>query len=146
MPKTLKKCSLCEELFPAWGSRTLCDVHNGRAGKSYQEALALSKSTGVKDITLSRYSGLVSRHLYRCEDETPLTCISFDRYRELISVQCTYCSNSATSVDRIDSSKGYTLTNTQSICKRCNTAKWDLTEEDFLNHIANIYVKSCQGK
>lgn len=36
-------------------------------------------------------------------------------------------------IDRIDNSKGYTLDNIVTCCKRCNIAKNDMTKDDFLN-------------
>jgi hypothetical protein len=41
-------------------------------------------------------------------------------------------------VDRKDSSKGYTLNNSVPACKHCNTIKMDYSYEKFLNKIATI--------
>lgn len=41
-------------------------------------------------------------------------------------------SNHAMSIDRIDSSRGYTLNNVQLVCNMVNKMKWDLKQEDFL--------------
>jgi hypothetical protein len=43
-----------------------------------------------------------------------------------------------TGLDRIDSTKGYTLENIQACCSVCNRMKLDLTEERFLAHINKI--------
>jgi len=42
-------------------------------------------------------------------------------------------------IDRIDSSKGYTLENTVSCCNMCNRMKSDFNQQEFLNHIELIY-------
>lgn len=42
-------------------------------------------------------------------------------------------------LDRIDSSKGYTLENTVTCCKTCNFAKNDLTQQEFYNWIQKVY-------
>lgn len=42
-------------------------------------------------------------------------------------------------IDRIDSSKGYTVENSVSCCKHCNTAKNTMSEIDFLKWIKRVY-------
>lgn len=42
-------------------------------------------------------------------------------------------------IDRLDSSKGYTIENCVPCCKHCNRAKWDRTEEEFLTWIERAY-------
>ena len=43
------------------------------------------------------------------------------------------------SLDRIDSSKGYTIDNIQWVHKDLNRCKWDFSEEEFLKWVAKIY-------
>lgn len=46
------------------------------------------------------------------------------------------------SIDRIDSSKGYTMDNIQLVCMACNQMKNDLTEKElyeFCKNIVNVY-------
>lgn len=45
-------------------------------------------------------------------------------------------------LDRIDSSKGYTMSNVQPCCYLCNQLKSNLDEEVFLNHIKKIVFLS----
>lgn len=42
-------------------------------------------------------------------------------------------------IDRIDSSKGYTIDNVVPCCSICNTAKMSRTQEDFINWIKKAY-------
>ncbi len=42
-------------------------------------------------------------------------------------------------IDRVDNSKGYIIGNVVPCCKRCNAAKSDLSENDFLKLIINIF-------
>lgn len=42
-------------------------------------------------------------------------------------------------IDRINSKKGYTLDNTVSCCSTCNTAKLNMSLEDFKTWIIKIY-------
>lgn len=43
------------------------------------------------------------------------------------------------SIDRWDSSKGYTPDNVSSCCTECNFLKGNRTNEEFLNHVQRIY-------
>lgn len=42
-------------------------------------------------------------------------------------------------IDRVDSSKGYTVENSASCCKYCNTAKNTMSESDFYEWIKRVY-------
>jgi hypothetical protein len=44
------------------------------------------------------------------------------------------------SIDRIDSSKGYTKNNIQPCCKICNIMKNTLTTKQFMDHIRKVYL------
>lgn len=43
-------------------------------------------------------------------------------------------------IDRSDNTLGYTGENSVSCCKRCNIAKMDTEEKDFLEHVRRIYL------
>jgi len=75
----------------------------------------------------------------------------------LFSKPCFYCGNideriyrytgetfKINGVDRIDSSKGYTIENTVSCCRKCNVAKHDYSNEQFLNWIKAVYKHSIE--
>lgn len=49
-----------------------------------------------------------------------------------------------TGIDRIDNSKGYTTDNVQSLCKRCNVAKNNMTNQEFFEWIKRI-VENYNG-
>lgn len=49
-------------------------------------------------------------------------------------------------MDRLDSMFGYTKENTVTCCHKCNRAKWDMSYEDFLNHILAMYHHNFGGK
>lgn len=94
--------------------------------------------------------------------------IDINIFKELTSSNCTYCGSPPVSIitirnnknkiiqkyssykynglDRIDSSKGYSLENVTTCCKWCNIAKRDRSVEDFLNHIENIFNFSIRNK
>jgi hypothetical protein len=79
--------------------------------------------------------------------------ISLEQHIELLKDNtCYYCPNplhgAGHGLDRIDSSKGYTLDNVRPCCTKCNKIKNDMTEEEFYSHIESIYKtykkKTCQ--
>lgn len=91
-------------------------------------------------------------------------------FKELTSSDCYYCNEKPSmlyrhkqtntterekenseywynSLDRIDSTKGYTLDNIRPSCKCCNIMKWNHTEEFFKERIEvfyNFYFKKEQ--
>ena len=80
-----------------------------------------------------------------------------EQFKKLIKDNCAYCGEKATKrktvaykdeyeeingIDRIDSTKGYTIGNCISCCSKCNLMKSNFTKEDFLNHISKIYKHS----
>lgn len=66
-------------------------------------------------------------------DLTPEDSIA---YRE---GRCAYCGVSGSNgIDRIDSERGYVTGNMQSCCKRCNIAKNDMAEPEWLAHISQM--------
>ncbi len=48
-------------------------------------------------------------------------------------------------IDRIDNIKGYTVDNCCSCCSQCNTAKLNMSENEFLNLIKLIYNNRIRG-
>lgn len=80
--------------------------------------------------------------------------INFEDFCVRIEEPCYYCGKTKSSylkdrssnfvlyyngLDRIDSSKGYSLNNTVSCCKNCNIAKNDLSIDEFINHIILLH-------
>lgn len=106
-----------------------------------------------------QYSHLKRRDVNKGFAET----ISFDVFSRLSKSPCRYCgleyskeiedrlSESkkqkrlsdyvlkCNGIDRIDSSKGYTVENSVACCKYCNTAKNAMTESEFYNWIKRVY-------
>lgn len=92
--------------------------------------------------------------------------LSLSEFKKLIHSDCFYCGTSPSSqnmwnnklnrrktgkeitiylngIDRIDSSKGYTIDNCVSCCTSCNTMKSDLSQKVFFEKISKIYKKHC---
>lgn len=72
--------------------------------------------------------------------------LTYAEFKNVIMAPCLYCNESSKNksyerigIDRIDSSKGYVAENCAPCCYRCNTAKNNMSIEDFKNHISKIY-------
>lgn len=67
-----------------------------------------------------------------------------EEYKDLISLGCMYCgvdlsATKGVSLDRVDSSKGYTSDNVVPCCRRCNVAKNDMDSSEFFDWIDRVY-------
>lgn len=80
--------------------------------------------------------------------------LSDEKFLELTKKNCFYCGKKPSNIsknrnnngdyiyngiDRIDSSKGYTIENTVPCCKRCNQAKSSETQSDFFEWIKTVH-------
>lgn len=66
--------------------------------------------------------------------------LTVEQFEHICSLECVYCgSRSKIGVDRVDSTTGYTIDNTQPCCTDCNMMKFRHSEQVFLQHIAKIY-------
>lgn len=61
-----------------------------------------------------------------------------EEFTTLASGTCVYCLAPATGIDRKNSKKGYTISNSQSCCSKCNWMKGQLREDDFIEHCQRI--------
>ena len=77
-----------------------------------------------------------------------------EQFKNLIQGNCKYCNSLPekrqtvsykddfeliNGIDRINSSKGYTIDNCVSCCTHCNIMKYDMSLSDFKEHISKIY-------
>jgi len=84
------------------------------------------------------------------------------QFKKLTSSNCYYCSaipeqicGSKSSkrtgyyvyngVDRVNNAKGYVISNCVPCCGRCNHIKMDLTQKEFLGHVAKIYLQRVKN-
>ena len=93
-------------------------------------------------------------HMYKKEAEKRELFFDLpkDNFEKLIIDKCYYCGNFPytmctackipgfyyNGIDRVDNSKGYTINNCVTCCKKCNYMKASLTTEDFIDHIRKI--------
>jgi len=80
--------------------------------------------------------------------------ITREEFKELTKHDCFYCGTSPNNkssksplgeytyngLDRLDSTKGYTLNNVVPCCKKCNEAKMDLSPSDFYLWVEKAYL------
>lgn len=66
--------------------------------------------------------------------------LTLEEYSSFRDGQCYYCGDKMEYIglDRIDSSKGYSLANVVKCCKWCNTMKNTYSKKDFLEHCIKI--------
>lgn len=65
--------------------------------------------------------------------------LSVDQFNSLINDKCHYCGKPGSTIDRIDSKIGYVELNVVPSCIKCNMMKYTYLQEEFLNHIKDIY-------
>lgn len=56
----------------------------------------------------------------------------------LLSLNCLYCGDKSTGLDRLDNNSGYVLGNVAPCCRHCNTGKRTLKLSDFEAHIRQM--------
>lgn len=86
--------------------------------------------------------------------------LTVEEFHKLTSDCCFFCDKSPSNVikgprsfgnyvyngvDRLDSSKGYTIDNSVTCCIDCNRSKWEMSLTDFNNYIERI-AKSLLAK
>lgn len=96
--------------------------HKDPIKEKLKQARCRSKKIGrVFDITSGTVLVVFSNQLGRCA----LTGIVIDKLTDL-------------SIDRIDSSKGYTKDNIQIVHKDLNCMKWDLSQQQFIDYCKQV--------
>jgi hypothetical protein len=103
-------------------------------GQLYAECFSNHKRTP--------YDGYKERALKKKFDFT----ITEDDFHNITSKSCYLCGKQnselhSNGLDRVDSSKGYTLDNLQSCCGECNYMKKNYNVDEFMNKLTLIYEK-----
>lgn len=113
------------------------------------------RHTSVED---ARCSVLHSNYRSKCKLKNWEFNLTFNEFKKLVMSNCHYCNLEPNKfrkdiaktrqgisrtyfngIDRIDSSKGYTLNNVVPCCEDCNKAKRNLSYVQFLDLIKRIY-------
>lgn len=129
-----KYCSICHRKLD------IKDFYKSKSSSDgYSNYCKDCNSKPVKARFVQYQYGALSRNL-----EFNLT---LDDFISITKQPCYYCNTyydeylnePFNGVDRIDSSKGYSLNNCVPCCKLCNQMKMDSTEEEFLKRVAKVY-------
>lgn len=88
-----------------------------------------------------RYDGYFGRITHKGKEMS----ITVEQFETLLLEDCTYCGSSERiTIDRIDSNIGYTPNNCTPACFRCNLMKHTMGQNEFKQHIENIYNHYCK--
>jgi len=154
----------CGQTTYVSGNRLLSG--NTKSCGCHRKEVASSMFRGKSPVTKKEYrpdaaiNDLFIHYKANAKKRNILFEIDLACFNEITSSLCDYCGSPPLNkhstksdsvyfyngIDRVDNNKGYTLENVVSCCKRCNTAKLDQTELDFLNHIRKIYEYSIRKK
>jgi hypothetical protein len=88
--------------------------------------------------------GSFKRHGYHAASREIPFLLTFVEFMTFWQKPCHYCSSPmvAAGLDRIDSSKGYYLSNVVSCCSTCNYMKSDMSTTEFLAQCLKIVAKA----
>lgn len=117
-----------------------CDRGFNNPLKGYRKKYVIyRKSANDRDIgffiTFNEFLDIIDKNCYYCGQapiEKIYTVQSGTKIKDTIPIF-------TNGIDRIDSSKGYTIDNIRPCCTKCNRMKLDYTESDFLDKIDQIY-------
>lgn len=80
------------------------------------------------------------QYLGRANQKGKAFTLSVEEFNHILSQQCVYCgSGSRMTIDRVDSSLGYTLENCVPACVTCNMMKYTIDKDEFLSHVVKVY-------
>lgn len=90
-----------------------------------------AKRKGISwNLTIKEFTNYILQDCYLCgQSPEPKSLCRAKYYKE---------DTSYNGIDRLDSSKGYSLENCRPCCSRCNKLKLDLSLKEFLLHIKKI--------
>jgi len=115
-----------------------CKDPTERAARRYRAyARNSAKVRGLTfDLDLSTLRGLIFQLCFYCEEKPTRV---FDMDPRPYAVPTMPCHG----LDRLDSSKGYTLSNVVPCCFLCNMMKWNSTPEDFLLRVEKVAARAA---
>lgn len=144
--KYFVQCKKCGEIFSRRASVIRTSLNSIQCSNCRKNRNGKSLNTLQYKAYCYYKSGATKRNL-----EWNLT---EEQFKKLIQGNCKYCNSKPSKkqtvsykdefelingIDRIDSSKGYTIENCVSCCTHCNVMKLDMSLNDFEEHISKIY-------
>ena len=140
--------------FPAGSKKALLRCDCGYEGWKFISNLSGHKSQGCRRCMLQTPEHRTYLLVLRTASRRSIKWeISEKDWTDLAIQSCHYCGANPgnmiseygfkyNGLDRIDSTKGYTLTNVVTSCKICNRSKSDMSQEDFYKWIKEVYAKT----
>jgi hypothetical protein len=133
------------------GNERIVIAKNLKAGTS-QSCGCLAKELLRKEYGEASFNKLFCQYICGARNRKYSFELSKEEFRFLTKQNCFYCGTSPSQeqkgdngsyfyngIDRIDSSKGYTMDNVVPCCGRCNEAKMEVPQQDFLEWIKCVY-------
>lgn len=138
----------------------VCDCGNETTVVGYDVRRGLTTSCGCyakeKQRSKNLGKGIASRNeiyaIYKrnAKKRNLIFEVTIDQFQEISKQSCVYCGELPkqearkdflyNGMDRVDSTKGYTLDNIVPCCGICNRAKYTLTVEEFKAWIIKVYA------
>lgn len=137
---TKRKCKTCQKVKVINLFEKCAKSHGGYRKKCKQ---CKARLASMRNSTLNgKYTTLRSKRHARGLGFN----LSFSQFLKLHSAPCFYCgslkkTDTGSNIDRINSTKGYIISNCRSCCYTCNRLKSDFTESEFYKHIHRITSK-----
>lgn len=152
-----------------WNCLCDCGAKKIISGKSLRTRHAVSCGCFTKDrarelglnnrieFGLAAFRALVKSYKKAATSRGYSFSLTNDEFRSLTSQNCWYCNRKPSSIkkakfgnyiytgiDRVDNNKGYSIDNCVPCCKRCNQGKNNMTTEEFMDMVKNIYEYRCK--
>ena len=146
-----------------WNCVCECGIEKEIKGDSLKNGTTRSCGCLKNDISRDRWlkpkgegsqNQIISNYKQKARKRNLAFLLSTSQALDIMSRECYYCGERPSNIkvslydsgdfvyngiDRVDSSKGYTLENTVPCCKMCNRCKSDLKKDEFIEWVNKIY-------
>jgi len=142
------------------GNKKIIEGYSLRSGATQScgcYAREIARSMKVLPVGEASFNKLYRGYINNAKARDYFFDFTKEEFREIIKKPCFYCGSKPyqiaqnevgsdfciyNGIDRIDNSRGYVRDNCVPCCGKCNHAKTDLSKDDFLNLVKNIYFHS----
>ena len=140
------------------GKETAVDVQSLKNGNTTSCGCRMREraiETNMIEYGKSAFNTLYARYISKAKERNILFELTKETFSEITKRSCFYCGKEPSQIvknranngdyvyngiDRIDSSKGYIMSNVVPCCGRCNEAKMSETQKDFIEWIKQVYT------
>lgn len=141
------------------GNETIVSSNNLKRGGT-KSCGCLRKETGRLSEGEAACNAVIRSHKRHAKERNLEQALTNEQIITLHKENCHYCGAPPSNkyfrknlngsyvyngIDRIDNNKGYTIDNVVSCCENCNYSKRQMTYDEFLTHIKQIYLHRCQN-